>query len=432
MAIALLTVLATAALAWRLQRMWAAERLSFNKTAALLETEVKLRSHAQMELQRSFAAALEGTRVKTAFLANMSHELRTPMNAVVGLTDLLLRDELTQAQRENLETVRESSNGLLVLLDDLLDLSKIEAGAMRLDFVEFSVTEVMTLLERLLTPKAAAKHITLSIRGGEGLPAVLLGDPHRLTQVMTNLIGNSLKFTDSGHVTMTVTWEEPRLIIEVKDSGIGMTEEQLSDLFQPFTQVDTSATRRFGGTGLGLAIVRRLCELHRGDVQVTSELGKGSVFTARLRYELGPALTTVAMRQKNQIKPVLPIEGLRVLVAEDNRINQRVAERMLERLGATCHVVSNGAEVLAELAKNDWDVVLMDIQMPVMDGIEATKRIRALVKSSQPTIIALSANAMNEDKRSAEAAGVDAFLSKPLTLDALADALHRAYKQPVV
>ncbi len=425
-----LTTFAMAALtgAWlhqrlrQLTRMRDDERLTFERTAALLETEIKLRSHAQKELSRAYDAALEGTRVKTSFLANMSHELRTPMNAVVGLTDLMLRDELTQAQRENLETVRESSNGLLVLLDDLLDLSKIDAGAMRLEHVEFSVREVMLQLERLLAPKAVAKHIALRFIGADALPALCVGDPYRLTQVMTNLIGNSLKFTDSGAVTVTVTWSDPHLKIAVADTGIGMTADQLTALFQPFTQVDASTTRRFGGTGLGLAIVKRLCELHHGEVTVSSELGVGSVFTAVLRYQVGHA---EALTQKQSPRPVQPLDGLRVLVAEDNRINQRVAERLLERLGVTCQVVNNGAEALEHLTHTQWDVVLMDIQMPVMDGIEATRRIRAQ-SMRQPTIIALSANAMDEDKTTAKTAGVDAFLSKPITLDALADALHRA------
>jgi len=405
-----------------------AERLDSARTAALLQTEIKLRSHAQAEISRSYDAALEGTRVKTAFLANMSHELRTPMNAVVGLTDLLLRDELTAAQRENLETVRESSNGLLVLLDDLLDLSKIEAGAMRLERIEFSVGEVMAQLERLLSVRAKAKGIALCFLGAGLLPESLLGDPHRLTQVLTNLIGNSLKFTEQGAVTVNVSWEAPILRVEVIDTGIGMTPVQISALFQPFIQVDASATRRFGGTGLGLAIVKRLCELHEGEVSVLSTLGQGSVFTVSLRYELGEA-TAPLLRQG--VKPVLPLDGLRVLVAEDNHINQRVAERLLERLGVTCQVVNNGAEALEQLTHTSWDVVLMDIQMPVMDGIEATRRIRAKTHFiSQPTIIALSANAMVEDKSSARDAGVDAFLTKPITLDALAEALHQARSSP--
>lgn len=402
-----------------------AERLPFERTAALLETEVKLRSHDQRELTRAYAAALEGTRVKTAFLANMSHELRTPMNAVVGLTDLVLLDELTPAQRENLETVRESSQGLLLLLDDLLDLSKIEAGAMRLEKVAFSVREVMRQLERLLVPRAAAKNIGLEFHGAAELPPFLIGDPHRLTQVMTNLIGNSIKFTSQGQVTVTVSWQQPMLQIEVTDTGIGMTPAQISELFQPFTQVDASTTRRFGGTGLGLAIVKRLCELHGGDVRVDSALGVGSVFTAKMLCVEATSTQETAPVTQDPVTPVQTLDGLRVLIAEDNHINQRVAERLLKRLGVTCLVVNNGVEALDQLAHAQWDVVLMDIQMPVMDGLEATRRIRAQ-PISQPTIIALSANAMEEDQSCARAAGVDDFLSKPITLNALADVLRRA------
>ncbi len=405
-----------------------AQRIEFGRTNALLQTEVKLRSHAQKELDRAYNAALEGTRVKTAFLANMSHELRTPMNAVVGLTDLLLRDQLTVSQRENLETVRESSQGLLVLLDDLLDLSKIEAGAMRLDRIDFSVREVLSQLDRLLSPRALSKNITLSLECAPTVPNVFRGDPLRLTQVLTNLVGNAIKFTSNGGVTVELSWSEPVLTVAITDTGIGMTPEQMSALFQPFSQADTSMTRRFGGTGLGLAIVKRLCELHQGDVKVTSTPGIGSTFTATLQYELGTVRAVDPV--SNLAKPIETLHGLRVLVAEDNAINQRVAQRLLQRLGVTCHVVENGADAVEHVKTARWDVVLMDLQMPVMDGMEATRRIRAL-STPQPCIIALSANAMEEDKTLAHQAGVNDFLAKPITLDTLSAALRRCSPEPI-
>ncbi len=406
----------------RVTRRLEAQQRDLQRTTALLETEIKQRTHAQSELARAYHLALEGAGVKSAFLANMSHELRTPMNAVVGLTDLLLRDELTPHQRENLETVQESSQGLLVLLDDLLDLSKIEAGAMRLDAIDFAPRDVLLQLERLFTPKARTKGVGLEMVCEPGVPPVLKGDPLRLSQVLTNLIGNSMKFTEKGRVRVLLSWLEPRLRIEVSDTGIGMTPEQVGALFQPFTQADNSMTRRFGGTGLGLAIVKRLCELHEGDVTVTSEITVGSTFVATLRYTLGAPMRP--KRSSNSLKPVLPIEGLRVLIAEDNVINQRVAERMLTRLGVSFAVACNGVEAVKEVSRGAWDIVLMDLQMPEMDGLEATRRIRA-APGEQPVIIAVSANAMEEDKAAARDAGVDNFLAKPITLDALSEALRR-------
>ena len=402
-----------------------AQQLALQRTAALLETEVKLRTHAQKELARAYAAALDGTRVKTAFLANMSHELRTPMNAVMALTDLLLRDELEARQRECLETIRDSSQGLLVLLDDLLDLSKVEAGAMRLDAIDFAPRDVLTQLERLLAGRAAAKGLRLELTKDAAVPKVLRGDPLRLTQVLTNLVGNSIKFTAKGEVAARLRWEAPTLVIEVSDTGIGMTAEQMGALFQPFTQADASTTRRFGGTGLGLAIVKRLCELHGGDVRVTSQLGVGSVFTATLQYEIGQAEPVAASNPSGVEAMPLPLDGLRVLVAEDNVINQRVAERLLERLGVSFEMVANGRMAIERVKTGKWAVVLMDIQMPELDGIEATRQIRSL-GVTQPVIIALSASAMEEDQVAARNAGVDDFLAKPITLAKLAAALHRA------
>ncbi len=426
----------SAALGWlthlhirRLLTQRQAERLEFDRTSALLETEVKLRTHAQRELEHSYNAALEGTRVKAAFLANMSHELRTPMNAVVGLTDLVLRDELSAQQRESLETVRESSNGLLLLLDDLLDLSKVEAGALRLDRAPFAVREVLGQLDRLLRPRAIAKHIGFEVRLAGDVPEVLIGDSHRLTQVMTNLIGNAIKFTARGTVSIEVSWAAPKLALRVKDSGIGMTADQMSNLFQPFTQADVSMTREFGGTGLGLAIVKRLCELQLGTVEVESMLGAGSIFTATLEYELGSEMPAPERAKGVKVRPIETLGGLRVLVAEDNAVNRRVVQRLLERLGVAVTTVNNGAEALAQLNREPFDIVLMDLQMPVMDGLEATRRIRAS-GITQPAIIALSANAMAEDKRLAWAAGMNDFLAKPITLDMLGDALLRLKRAP--
>lgn len=413
----------------RTTRRLEAQQLDLQRTAALLETEVKLRTHAQKELARAYAAALDGTRVKTAFLANMSHELRTPMNAIMALTDLLLRDELERRQRECLETIRDSSHGLLVLLDDLLDLSKVEAGAMRLDAIDFRPREVLTQLERLLAARAAAKGIRLELTQDPSVPEVLHGDPLRITQVLTNLVGNSIKFTAQGTVAARLRWNAPILVIEVSDTGIGMTPDQMGTLFQPFSQADPSTTRRFGGTGLGLAIVKRLCELHGGDVRVTSQPGVGSVFTATLQCTLGQTQLgqTQPARESDPVRsePVQPLEGLRVLVAEDNAINQLVAKRLLERLGVGFEMVANGLEAINRVTNGTWDVVLMDIQMPHLDGIEATRRIRSL-GVVQPVIIALSASAMEEDQVAARNAGVDDFLSKPITLDRLAAALRRA------
>jgi CheY-like chemotaxis protein/anti-sigma regulatory factor (Ser/Thr protein kinase) len=253
------------------------------------------------------------------------------------------------------------------------------------------------------------------------VPAVLKGDPLRLTQVLTNLVSNALKFTERGGVTVALDYRGGQLVVAVTDTGIGMTTEQAGRLFRPFEQADQSTTRRFGGTGLGLAIVKRLCEQLGGDVKLTSQPGVGSVFTATMTLPPGDGPVVV---DDGTPSPVRSLEGLRVLVAEDNVINQRVALRLLERLAIVPRLVANGLEACAAVEAERFDVVLMDLQMPELDGFEATRRIRAAQATPQPVIIALSANAMVEDRHAALDAGADAFLAKPITLDALALGLH--------
>jgi CheY-like chemotaxis protein len=286
--------------------------------------------------------------------------------------------------------------------------------------VDFAPRDLLAQLSRLFGPRASSQGLAFELRCEARVPAMLKGDPLRLSQVLTNLVMNALKFTAKGRVEVVLDWAVDLLMARVSDTGIGMNPEQVGRVFSAFEQADASMTRRFGGSGLGLAIVKRLCELQGGCITVTSEPGVGSVFTATLAMPEGAGLPVVA-----PAAPRPSVEGMRVLVAEDNVINQRVAERLLEKLGVSVTIAVNGLEALRAVERGDWTVVLMDLQMPEMDGLEATRRIRELPRA-QPVIIAVTANALNEHRTAALEAGVDDFLTKPITLDALASALGRA------
>jgi two-component system, sensor histidine kinase len=400
------------------------------KANTQLSQEIERRFQVEQELHASMEKALQASRLKSSFLANMSHELRTPMNAVVGLTDLLLKDAPGPHQLEALETIRHSSESLLALLDDLLDLSKIESGAMTFESVPTSPVQVADDVRKLFLARAQAKGIGLRVEVGEGTPGALLVDPTRLRQVLVNLVGNAVKFTHHGEVVIALRWQADRLTLAVRDTGIGISEAERSRIFEPFVQADASTTRRFGGTGLGLAIVHRLVDAQGGAVQVDSIPGRGSTFTV--------ALPAVASRDRGKVPSgrlaaVLPAPApgfatLRVLLAEDNPINEKVALKLLVHLGVTAAVARNGREAIDAADASPFDVVLMDIQMPEVDGLEATRVLKAKYGASL-RIVAMTANAMPEDKARAKEAGCDDFLSKPARLEDLERVLSRAQEK---
>ena len=374
-------------------------------------------------LKRSLVAALEEARAasqaKSTFLATISHEIRTPLNGVLGMAQVIALDELSAVQRERLAVVRSSGESLLSLLNDVLDLSKIESGKLTLETIDFDPVKVVRAVVAQNQALAANKGLAIEAitDGAEGL---FQGDPNRIRQIVQNLVSNALKFTENGGVTVVASAGAEGLVIEVRDTGMGIPASKVGALFQKFSQADESTTRRFGGTGLGLSICRELAQAMGGDVSVQSRDGEGSTFTVALplrRSAQAPANTGAS---DAPYRP--PTLALRVLAAEDNLTNQLVLKTLLETAGITPTIVGNGAEAIAAWRDGDWDVILMDVQMPVMDGLTAVKEIREAEAQSgaAPTrIVALTANAMDHHVREYLDAGMDDYLAKPIVIERL-------------
>jgi CheY-like chemotaxis protein len=344
----------------------------------------------------------------------MSHEIRTPLNGVLGMAQAMAADELSERQRDRLGVVHQSGEALLAILNDVLDLSKIEAGKLELETVEFDLSDVARGAYSAFTALANKKGLSfaLDIEPARGR---YVGDPTRLRQILYNLISNALKFTEQGEIRVTATRCGDFIEIAVADTGVGIPAESLPKLFMKFDQLDSSTTRRFGGTGLGLSICRELAQLMGGEIRVESELGRGSQFVVRLPLsrvgeEAAPACVEEARAE-------LPAMTLRVLAAEDNAVNQLVLKTLLHQLGVDPTVVDNGALAVEAWESGDWDVILMDIQMPVLDGVDAASRIRAREAKTgrrRTPIIALTANAMAHQVEHYRACGMDGYVSKPI------------------
>ena len=417
---------------------WRAHRLG--ERVYGVARDVTSRVANEQALVEAKAAAEAASRAKTDYLANMSHEIRTPLNGVIGLVDTLRRTELTPEQREMVELIRLSGVTLERLVSDILDMSKIEAGQLDFEIRPFDLGEALSSIIDLSHSRAAEKGLHFEERRGVGARGLVVGDSTRIGQIVCNLLSNAVKFTTQGKVV--IDWDvegdaagEGRLILSLSDTGVGFDAETAAALFQRFSQADSSITRRFGGTGLGLSICRSLAEQMGGAIEARSTLGEGSLFTLTLPLprvvaledwrddEIAGEAAGEGAEAEAPAEPAtdfLPERPLRVLLAEDHPTNQRVVQLILASVGAEVVTVENGAEALAALRDATFDVILMDMQMPVMDGLTATRALRAAEAGGPRTpVIVLSANAMAEHRYEAIAAGADAHVAKPVTAASL-------------
>jgi two-component system, sensor histidine kinase len=414
----------------------AASQEEIREHQELLELRIRQRTE---ELEKAMHAALAASQAKSEFLANMSHELRTPMNGLLGMIDLVLDSGLNGDQREQLETAQRCSYSLLALLNDILDLSKIEAGKMLLEKIPFDVAEVVHDCVKSQAAKASQKRIELRFEANPPGPVDVLGDPLRVRQIVANLLSNAIKFTERGWVRVSLGSKvagDGRVEIEIRvaDTGAGIPAEKLPAIFDKFTQADGSISRKYGGTGLGLAITRRLVQLHGGTVRAESQLGQGSTFIVALECEAatGGVTRVAAVNGSGANRAAPALSGARLLLVEDNLVNQKVVIAILRKKGYQIDVANHGGEALTKLGAPDaaYNLILMDVQMPVMDGLETTRCIRNDPRWEHIPIIAMTAHAMNGDRERCLRIGMDAYISKPVQPAHLVSTIEKHLASP--
>ncbi len=386
---------------------------------------VHLRVASDMSDRRALLEAKSANKAQRDFLARMSHEIRTPMNGVLGMTRLAIQDNPPAKQMDYLKKIESSASLLLGIINDILDFSRIEAGAMTIENHPFNVHEAIEKVYELTEPRAQENGSQIRVEISPEVPKFVVGDSLRFSQVLLNLIGNATKFTKNGMVTLTVSTEtmhnsKVRLHCKVSDTGIGMSKAQQDELFKPFSQADTSTSRKFGGTGLGLSICKAFVELMHGSITVSSEPGKGSVFSFFVQFDEYISLASDVQVQEKPWQDAR-YDGRQFLLVEDDLINQEISMAVLDDLGIKVDVANNGQEAVSMFMEKDYDMILMDMRMPIMDGLTATRKIRASGKHDSHTvpIIAMTANAMDEDKEDSLNAGLNAHVSKPIDVDEL-------------
>lgn len=404
----------------------------------LLNRELHRTIAEQKEVEKELAIArdqaLTAAQSKSRFLANMSHEIRTPMNGILGLTSLVLKADLLPEQRAQLETVQDCSEDLLRILDSILDLSKSETGKLALESIPFILRENIVHVTDLYAQQAKAKHIAIHLNWSSAIPETLLGDSVRIRQIFTNLINNAIKFTEKGSVTIEgnlVSQNDSEVVVRItiRDTGIGISEEGMTRLFQPFSQADDSTTRKYGGTGLGLTIVKQLVDLMKGTIKVRSTVHQGTVFELIIPFLLAPAQS---LREYTSATSEIPAQfSGRVLLVEDNAVNQLVQRKLLESIGFQVDVASHGKEAVILAQETRYTSIFMDCQMPEMDGYEATRLIRKIEQNHtyRTPIIALTAHAFPEERMNCLQAGMDAFLTKPIRSQELVETVAQLHQQ---
>jgi signal transduction histidine kinase/ActR/RegA family two-component response regulator/HPt (histidine-containing phosphotransfer) domain-containing protein len=384
--------------------------------------DISDRVQSQLRLQEAKELAEQAARIKENFLANMSHEIRTPLNAVIGFSNLLEVTPLNEEQAEFVKLVQTAGKNLLTIVNDILDISKIEAGMIQMESIPFSIRSLVASLQTMLQPTAADKNLKLVFNVDPTLPPLILGDPTRLTQILLNLLSNAIKFTKEGSITAQITRQEEteqsvRVQFKVTDTGIGIEADALPHIFERFRQASNFTTRYYGGTGLGLNIVKSLTQIQGGWITVTSKPGKGSEFTLEIPYQIAPESVRKGidpdLTKSNTVK-----KSLTILAVEDNLMNQKLVLQVIKRLGYKAELAENGQQALDMLQKQSFDLILMDIQMPVMDGYQTTRHIRSTLQSNIP-IIAMTAHALASEREQCLQAGMNDFLPKPFQMEDL-------------